>query len=281
MNTLEICKNYEDRVNKLNELLEYPEFNVDYRFSRRFIIELNSLSKIVDLYHKFQDSHDSKVIKEIEALLTTGSFDKYLGITFTFSSKEDVLFKLYKDYFDEARLDVIEDEQSLYVKGPNLYSLYKSESGVHQIINNAKKINVSVTVLPIIDVNFKLDNRDVKLEMFRSSGAGGQNINKVETAIRLTHKPTGIVVICQDERSQLQNKNRAFELLEKKVGEYYQALADKETKDIKKNVSKDLIRKIDLTNNKVEDLRLKKTYSMEEFKQFGLQEVVSEIFING
>ena len=91
--------------------------------------------------------------------------------------------------------------------------------GAHKVyVAPSKSEEICIAVTPAASMR-KVDERDLKIDVFHSSGAGGQHVNKVETAIRVTHLPTGISVVCQDERSQLKNKKRALENIEKKLRE--------------------------------------------------------------
>ncbi len=171
-------------------------------------------------------------------------------------------------------------EVSFMVEGDGAYSRFKFESGVHRVqrvpVTEAQgriqTSTVTVAVLPEVeDVEVEINPSDIVFESCKSSGAGGQHINKTESAVRLTHKPSGIVIECQNERSQFQNKEKALKMLRARLYEIKQAEQDEMIASARRNQvgtgdRSEKIRTYNFAQNRVTDHRIGMTlYSLDTF----------------
>ncbi len=205
-------------------------------------VEKSTLTKTLQtLLLPKDDSDDKNVIIEIRA--GTGGDEASL-----FASDLTRMYMMYaeKQRFKFEKLSSSENEIGGFkevifqIKGNGAYSKLKYESGVHRVQRvpetesqgRVHTSTVTVAVLPEMEeVEFEISDKDLRTDTYRSSGAGGQHVNKTDSAIRLTHLPTGIVVTCQDERSQLKNREKAMMILKSKLHDFYQSQKNKEYDD--------------------------------------------------
>lgn len=200
------------------------------------------------------------------------------------------LINMYSSYAKSLGYDlsVAENEDkftSLIIENKGAYFRFKSELGTHRSTGGTiGNCNVSVTVMPTSDaIKLDIKDGDIRTDIFHSSGAGGQNINKVATAVRLTHLPTGIVVVCKEERSQLQNRNRATAVLNSKLYAHYQenlsASRLKEKREKLFSARNARVRFYDFTSLTATDLRTDVTIPLKEAYGKGLNTLINSVLI--
>jgi len=214
------------------------------------------------------------------------------------------LLRMYTRYFETKnwKVEILDFNESsipgglkeavLNITGKSVYGDMKYESGVHRVQRVPKTESqgrlhtsaASVAVLPEAeDFDVEINEGDLKIDVFRSGGAGGQNVNKVETAIRITHIPTGLVVQCQDERSQLKNKHKAMKVLRSRLFELELSIRDKEISESRKQMVKsgdrsDKIRTYNFPQNRFTDHRIGLTlYNLSDIIEGNLDEVIDKL----
>lgn len=213
------------------------------------------------------------------------------------------LYRMYTMYADLKRwqvevIDINETgiggikEVSFMIKGKGAYSRLKFESGVHRVqrvpeteaSGRIHTSTVTVAVLPEIeDVEVEINQNDLRIDTYRSSGAGGQHVNKTSSAIRITHIPTGIVVACQNERSQLQNKETAMKMLRSKLYEKKQEEQERELTTTRRlqvgsGDRSEKIRTYNYPQSRVTDHRINYTmYQLESFMNGNIDEMVEAL----
>ncbi len=215
------------------------------------------------------------------------------------------LMKMYKHYADNWRWKT-EDinmnfteiggakELVFSINGKGAYGKLKFESGVHRVQRvpatesqgRVHTSTVTVAVLPEAeDIQVNLNENDIKIDTYRSGGAGGQHVNTTDSAIRMTHLPTGIVVECQDERSQIKNREKALKVLKTRLYDHYQTLANKEYSENRRQQvgtgdRSERIRTYNFPQGRVTDHRIGLTlYSLDKFLLGDMQEMVEALQI--
>lgn len=213
------------------------------------------------------------------------------------------LFRMYSMYAERKhwKIDVLNENEtglggykeiSFMVTGKGVYSRLKFESGGHRVqrvpdTESSGRIHTSaatVAVLPVVeDVEIEINPADIKMDVYRASGAGGQHVNKTSSAVRLTHIPTGIIAECQTERSQLQNREYAMKLLRSRLYEKEQAernakLANERKIQVGTGDRSEKIRTYNYPQGRITDHRIGMSiYQMDDFLNGNLDEMIDNL----
>ena len=311
----EKSKEYSDLNDVVKEAKEYSSFESEKKELEKIINDNNSdkemielaQSELNDLIKKNEinekkiklfllpkDDADSKnAIIEIRA--GTGGLEASL-----FASD---LFKMYEKVSNKKKwiLEIISISKSdagglkeviASIKGKNIYSSLKYESGVHRVqrvpdTETQGRVHTSAATVAVLpeaeDVDVKIEDKDLRIDVFRSSGPGGQSVNTTDSAVRITHIPTGIVVSQQDEKSQIRNKEKGLKILRSRIYELERRKRDEErSKDRKSKIGtgdrSERIRTYNWPQNRVTDHRINLTIN--KLTEFMEGEIFDEMIEN-
>ena len=299
----------------VNKYAEYKEAEKNFEDCKAMMsdddADIRELAK--EEYDSFKTALDN-VIEELKVLLIPKdpNDDKNVVIEIRGGAggEEAALFgyelyRMYLKYAEKNRWKTEEIDSNFTelggvkevvfsVVGKGVYSKLKYESGVHRVqrvpeTETQGRIHtstVTVAVLPEAeDVEVEIDEKDLKIDTYRSSGAGGQHVNKTESCIRMTHLPTGIVVTCQDERSQIKNREKAMKVMKSRLYDYYNSKYQSEYAANRKSLvgtgdRSERIRTYNFPQGRITDHRIGYTvYSLEDFLEGNIGDLIEALAI--
>lgn len=312
-----LAKEYSDLTEIVNSYDEYNRLRDELEKNKQLQYDTNDaeMRELARAEEEELTTRSSKIEAELKELLVpkdpNDAKNAILEIRAGTGGEEAALFaadlyRMYTRYAERVgwKMELITFNESsglgglkevvVNVTGKDIYGTLKYESGVHRVqrvpLTEAQgRVHTSaasVAVLPEADeVDVEINTNDLKIDVFRSGGAGGQNVNKVETAIRITHIPSGVVVQCQDERSQLKNKQKAMKilrsrLLEAEIERHDAELSAKRKLMVRSGDRSDKIRTYNFPQNRVTDHRIGLTlYNLSQIIDGDLDELIAKLKI--
>ena len=216
-----------------------------------------------------------------------------------------VLLRMYSMYAESKRwkVEVLSSnetelggikEAQVRISGKGAYSKFKYESGVHRVqrvpeTESSGRIHTSTATVAVLpeheEVDVEINEKDLQIDVYRSGGAGGQHVNTTDSAVRITHLPTGIVVACQDERSRLKNREKAMSILKSKLYDYFQMQVDEQYASNRRSQigtgdRSERIRTYNYPQSRLTDHRINYTsYNLEAFLNGDLDDLISNLSI--
>ena len=311
----------ENRYEELTQMISDPEVIANQSEWQKLMKEHASIEEVVFKYREYKKVKQNmeeakemipKIEEELKILLIPKDPDDDKNIICEIRAGAGgeeaalfagTLFRMYTMYAEKKhwKLEVLNENEtglggykeiSFMITGKGVYSRLKFESGVHRVqrvpdTESSGRIHTStatVAVLPVVeDVEIEINPADIKMEVFRSSGAGGQHINKTSSAVRLIHEPSGIVVECQTERSQFQNRDNAMRMLRTKLYEIEKQKQDSEIANSRKSQvgsgdRSEKIRTYNYPQGRITDHRIGMSiYQMENFLNGDLDEMIDNL----